>query len=222
MHFSLSKTSPVYCSVPQKDPHGGAGPWKARTFLLLLDQSALLWIWQRLSVSYVPSVALFCCQTQTSITNKGSDPQPFTAAFFVLPSLHRWTQDFNTGPDWSSSLDSSNLSEDNLKQAKRQQQSYKKWAEGRVHVFPASHLFAWKQIANPQQHIMHLLRCFLCLPTPIMMTLRQTCWSPTNLPDCELAIRYSRIDGSSIARCDLVNSGCFSFPPYLLLFQSSI
>lgn len=89
MHFSLTKTSLVYCTVPQKDPHGGAGPWKAHTFLLRLDQSALLWIWQRPSLSDVPSVVLFSCQTQTSITSKGSDPQPLTAAFSVPPCLHR-------------------------------------------------------------------------------------------------------------------------------------
>ena len=69
---------------------------------------------------------------------------------------------------------------------------------------------------------MHLLRCLLCLPTPIMMTLLQTCWSPTNPPDCELARRCSRIVGTFIVRCGLGNRGCFSFPSCLLLFQSFV
>lgn len=73
-HPLFSALSPR--KIPRLEPDHG---WHI-TFLLLLDQSTLLWIRQRLSLRAVPYIPLCCCQTHNSIISQGSDPQLLSQA----------------------------------------------------------------------------------------------------------------------------------------------
>lgn len=63
------------------------------------------------------------------------------------------------------------------------------------------------------QHTVLLLRRLLHLPTPVMMTTLQTCWNPSNQPDCKVVGRTFRMIGTCTVRCSL---DYFSVVPIIL------